>query len=64
MKPEIPTSVIFSVKISITQQTVDEALALVRLAGLCWALLMLVFINDAEGLVCFTFKQTKLNNST
>ena len=33
-------------RISITQQTVDEALALVRLAGLCWALLMLGHANN------------------
>jgi hypothetical protein len=39
-------------RISITQQTVDEALALVRLAGLCWALLMLVF---TLALSCFAF---------
>jgi hypothetical protein len=41
--------------ISIMQQTVDSALALVCLAGLGWASLMLVFTDDTLALVHLAF---------
>ena len=41
----------FGKGINITQQAVDDALALSALAGLHWALLMLVFANNALALV-------------
>lgn len=37
------------------QQTVDDALALVRFAGPCWASLMLVFTEDTLVSVCLAF---------
>lgn len=37
---------------SINQHTLNSALALVHLVGLPWALLMLVFTDDALALVC------------
>lgn len=45
----------FGKSINITQQTVDDALALVLLAGLRWASLSLVFTDDAIILVHFAF---------
>jgi hypothetical protein len=47
--------VMFGKSVSITQQTMDNALALVHLAGLHWASLSLVFTDDALALVCLAF---------
>ena len=44
--------VMFGKRISLSQQTVDDALALVHLAGLPQASLTLVFTDDAIALVC------------
>jgi hypothetical protein len=40
---------------SVTQQTVDDALELVCLAGLCWDWLTLVFPDDAIALASIAF---------
>jgi hypothetical protein len=43
---------IFGKSVTIAKQTMDEALALVHLAGLHWASLTLVFIDESIALVC------------
>jgi hypothetical protein len=47
--------VMFGKSVSTTQQTVDDTLALVCLAGLHWALMMLIFTDNVMALVCFAF---------
>jgi hypothetical protein len=39
----------FGKGISITRQTVDNSVALVHLATLCWALLPLIFTDDYDS---------------
>lgn len=45
----------FGKSVCITQQTMVGDLSLVLFAGLCWALLVLVFTDDLLALVCLAF---------
>ena len=53
MSGTLRAQVMFEKDISTIQQTVDDTVALVRLAGLCWVLLG--FADDAVALVHLAF---------